>query len=272
MDSTSPTGKTSIWKILGIIIGVLVVAFIGLMMLGGDYNKDGDAIHAKNDQILSQLKSGDFEGIYNDADPEFKKVSKKEDLQNLVKAFPILTTYTSSVLSKVKHDDTSATVEGTLNDASQHQAPYTMLLYKLGDAWKFYSLDIKNSPAPAVTDKTTGKEDTAAKIKDVRVGDGFDADGFAVSQKVITATASSIFVSVFTTQTADIMMTNVKIVHIATGDNVEQTQPIYKSTTVAQFNTRFQFTKPTNDWPKGKNKIVVTLANGDTKEVVYDIK
>ncbi len=272
MDSTSPTGKTSIWKILGIILGVLVVAFVGLMVFGGDYNKDGDAIHAKNDLILSQFKSGNFDAIYNDADPEFKKTSKKTDLENLAKAMPILTTYTSTTLSTAKHDDTSATVEGILTDASQHQVPYTMLLYKLGDDWKFYSLDIKDAAPALTTDATTGKDDTTATIKEIRAGDAFDADGFAVTQKTIASTASSIFVSVFTTQSADTVAANVKIVHIDTGDNIEQTLPIHKSTTGAKFSTRFQFTKPTNDWPKGKNKIVVTLANGTTKELAYEVK
>lgn len=277
MDTTPPTGKTSILKILGIIMGILIIGFIGLMIFGsGDYNKDGDDIRAKTTLVLSQLKNSQFEAIYNDADSEFKKVSKKEDLEKLTKVWPALSTYTTSTIGTIKHDDVTATVEGTVTDSSKKTINYSIVLYKVGDAWKFYSIDIRGSEKidAANQDPTKGKEDTGAKITEIRVGEGFDADGFASSQPkpVISSIASSIFVSVFTTQAAEVMMANVKIVHVATGDSFNKSLPIYKSTTGTKFTTRFQFTKPTNDWPKGKNKIIVTLANGNSKELVYEVK
>lgn len=276
MDTPS-TQKTSIWKILGIVLGILVLGFIALIFFGADdYNRDGDAIAARTQQVLSQFKNGKIDDLYREADPIFTQTTTKAELENITKTFPILVSYTTLKTDKIEHDDKTAKVNGTLTDEKNKPSTFVLNLTKIDNTWKFYSMDIngKVDTATTATDTNLGQEDATAKIKQIRVGDGFDADGLVASatRPVIAIIASSIFVSVITTQSAPTVMANVKMVHIATSDMIEQTLPIHKSTTGTQFNTRFQFTKPANDWPKGKSKIVVTLANGDTKEITYDVK
>lgn len=260
------------WKTFGIIAGVLVLGFLFLVFWGsGDYNKDADLITARTKQILQQFKDNKIDEAYQDADPEFIKTARKEDLLQLPAAFPILSQYAEMRVDGMTHDEKTAEVKGTLINAEKKEAKFVLNLSKNSGSWKLYSLDI-NSQEATPTDKDAGKTDTKAKITKVTVGDGFDSDGITVAQEKIPATTSALYVSVVTDQTADVMMANVKLVHVATNDSIDESMPIYKTTTGAQFTTRFKFTKPTNNWPMGKNKVVVTLANGATKEVSYEVK
>lgn len=262
------------WKTFGIIAGVLVLGFLFLVFWGaGDYNKDADLITAKTKEILAQFKDNKIDGAYQDADEEFKKTARKEDLLQLTKVFPIIAQYVDVKIDGMIHDEKTAEVKGTLSDAEKKESKFTLNLSKSSGSWKLYSFDINDEAKPTTTDKDAGKTDTKAKIAKVTVGDGFDSDGITIAQEKIPATTSALYISVIVTdQTADAMMANVKLVHIATGDSIDDSLPIYKTTTGAQFTTRFKFTKPTNNWPMGKNKVVVTLANGATKEVEYEVK
>ncbi len=266
--------QLSMWKTFGIIAGVLVLGFLFLVFWGsGDYNKDADLITAKTKEILAQFKDNKIDEAYQDADEEFKKTARKEDLLQLTKIFPIIAQYVDVKIDGMTHDEKTAEVKGTLSDAEKKESKFILNLSKSSGSWKLYSFDMNDEAKPTATDKDAGKTDTKAKITKVTVGDGFDSDGITIAQEKIPATTSALYISVIVAdQTADAIMANVKLVHIATGDSIDDSLPIYKTTSGAQFTTRFKFTKPTNNWPMGKNKVVVTLANGATKEVEYEVK
>ena len=272
MDNSS-SGKTSLWKIIGGIMAVMVLGFLVLMFWGtGDYNKEGDAVIAKTQQILSQFKNGQIADLYKDADEELKKVTPEKDIENLVTVFPILKTYASFATTKVTHDSKNAEVMGTLKDASGKEYAFTMKLSGTDNVWKFYAFDVAGDVASS--DENLGKEDTSAIIKTLTIGDTLNNEGATIAKQGSFATDTPIiYVSVDTDQAVEKISASIKFIYTATGDESPSLNlPVYKAKSQNYVRTSFHLTKPTAGWAKGDYKVIAKLASGNIKEGTFVVK
>lgn len=232
-----------------------------------DSQKTETITTADTENIFDKIKNNDIDAIYHGTDAKFKTT-----LLGLKTSFPILNSYVSVKTDKTTEADKTATVSGKLVDNQNTEFGFTLELSKENTGWDIVSLDIKQDPA-SEKDATAGKEDSTATIEQVIVGETVGNDGSVIASKdAFPASTEAIRFSIITKQNAEKMGTKIKLIYNGDDTGLESSALLGKKNDGTPATTYLEFTKPTNDWPSGNYKAVVSLANGQTKDVTFQVK
>lgn len=222
---------------------------------------------ADTENIFAKIKSNDIDAIYHGTDAKFKTT-----LLGLKTSFPILNSYVSVKIDKTTESDKTGTVSGKLIDNQNTEFGFTLELSKENTGWDIVSLGIKQDPA-SEKDLAAGREDSTATIEQVIVGETVGNDGSVVANNgPFPASTEAIRFSIVTKQNSEKMGATIKLIYNEDDTGLETSALLDKKTDGTPATTYLEFTKPTNNWPSGNYKAVASLANGQTKDVTFQVK
>lgn len=126
--------------VLGALAALVVLFAAGLFMLVGFFTSD---LVKTTEDYLALLKQGKYREAYEASAQGLRAESSFDDFQQVMEAFPILTSHTTFKVESRNFENNNGEVKGELTDGKGNTASIEFVLVKENNVWRVLSLHIK---------------------------------------------------------------------------------------------------------------------------------
>jgi hypothetical protein len=256
------------WKILlGIVIFIVLVIILAMWATS-------DLVTVAEKQ-LTYLKSGDYIAAYGLTSKDFQANTTLDQFKAFVAQYPGLSKNISHDFSERAIENDLGTLSGTVTSVEGGVTPIAYQFVKENGEWRILGIKLNQSgattqpvtPEPSVV---TPAPATAATLAKVLISDVADANGSVETGKATFAAATpELAVSAYILKAAAGLKVTAVMTYLPTGDKVG---PVTNDTeTAGDIISNFSFSKPTAGWPSGEYSVNVSLSDGQTMTINFNI-